>query len=106
MLLQFAKMDYNKLQDLYRREICECMRWWEEYVPKYPYVRNRLVEMYVFALVDYYEPYYSHARMITTKLFMILFVLDDTYDSYGTPMELECFTSQIQRLVSIHAMFT
>lgn len=66
-------------------------------VTKYPFVRDRVVEAYFWILGVYYEPRYSYARMLLNKLFNIISVIDDIYDSYGTIEELKPFAEAIQR---------
>lgn len=45
----------------------------------------------------YFEPEYSPARRILTKVIAMTSVMDDIYDVYGTPEELELFTAAIER---------
>ncbi|KAK6158778.1 hypothetical protein DH2020_006092 [Rehmannia glutinosa] len=67
-LLKLAKLDFNLLQMLHRKELCELSRWWKELdlVSKLSYARDRVVEY-------------------------------DTYDSYGIVDELAIFTDAIER---------
>ncbi len=67
---------------------------------KLPFVRNRIVESCIWALGVYFEPQYSKGRKIMAKLIIIMTIIDDIYDSYGTIDELELFTKAIQRLVN------
>lgn len=55
------------------------------------------MEFYFWSVAEYFEPFHSHARLILTKIFMMLTVLDDTYDAYGTLEELQLFTEAIER---------
>ncbi|XP_073146080.1 germacrene A synthase-like isoform X2 [Henckelia pumila] len=81
-LLKFAKLDYNALQMLHKKELCEL---------------SRLVECYFWAVGTYHLPKYSRGRVMLTKNLKMLSVLDDTFDVYGTKEELEAFTKAIQR---------
>ena len=47
----------------------------------------------------YFEPSYSRARIILSKVLAIVSLLDDTYDVYGTSEESELFTKCIERFV-------
>jgi len=78
-------------------------RWWKELdVPnKLPFARDRIAESCFWALGIYFGSQYSTARKIMTKLIVILTIIDDTYDAYGTIDELELFTKAIERFVSI-----
>lgn len=67
---------------------------------KLPFARDRIVESCFWALSVYFEPQYSTARKIITKLIAIATVIDDTYDAFGTIDELEIFTKAIERFVS------
>ena len=64
---------------------------------KLPYVRDRVIEGYLWVLSIYYEPQYSQTRIFLMKTCMWLVVLDDTFDNYGTYEELEIFTQAVER---------
>ncbi|PHT33625.1 hypothetical protein CQW23_25425 [Capsicum baccatum] len=99
LLLKFAKLDFNTLQKLHQRELSELTRWWKDldFANKYPYARDRLVECYFWILGVYFEPQYSRARKMMTKVLKITSIIDDTYDAYATFDELVPFTDAIQR---------
>ncbi|KAI3762391.1 hypothetical protein L1987_52821 [Smallanthus sonchifolius] len=97
-LLELAKLGFNLLQSLHRKELSQVSRWWKQLVPNnLPYVRDRSVESYFWALSMYFEPEYSRARIFLTKVFLMTTIIDDTYDDYGTYEELKIFTQAIQR---------
>lgn len=64
---------------------------------KTPFARDRLVEIYFFILAMYFEPQYSRARRILTKVHSIISTIDDMYDAYGTLEEHKLFAQVIQR---------
>ena len=55
------------------------------------------METYLWIVVACFEPQYSYARRIQTKLLVLITVIDDIYDAYGTLEELELFTEAIER---------
>lgn len=61
------------------------------------FCRDRLVENVLWNVGMVFEPQYGYCRNISTKIFLLLTVVDDTYDSYGTFDELEKFTNAFQR---------
>ncbi|XP_054778345.1 probable terpene synthase 2 [Prosopis cineraria] len=73
--------------------------WWKEseFTRKVPYVRDRLVESYLWALSLSNELQFSIARMLVGKLVATIALLDDTYDVYGKLEELEPFTEAVHR---------
>ncbi|KAG6655106.1 hypothetical protein CIPAW_05G192700 [Carya illinoinensis] len=97
----FAKLDFNILQRLHQKEVSELSRRWKEDlgVPeKISYVRDRVVELYfMWILGPYFEPQYSHGRMMLGKVASVVSIMDDTYDAYGTFEELKLFTDAIIR---------
>ncbi|XP_010258444.1 PREDICTED: (-)-germacrene D synthase-like [Nelumbo nucifera] len=99
VLLQFAKLDFNRLQPLHLKELSQISKWWKDldFALKIPYARNRVVECYFWIMGVYPEPQYSLGRMILTKVIAMTSVLDDTYDIYGTLEELQLFTDAIER---------
>ncbi|XP_042478645.1 (-)-germacrene D synthase-like isoform X2 [Macadamia integrifolia] len=98
-LLKLAKLDFNSLQSIHRRELSQLSRWWKEldFATKLPYDRDRLVEGYFWTVGVYFETHYSLARMILTKVIAMTSIIDDTYDVYGTLEELKLFTDAIER---------
>ncbi|WMV34394.1 hypothetical protein MTR67_027779 [Solanum verrucosum] len=99
LLLKFAKLDFNVLQKLHQRELNELTRWWKDldFANKTPYARDRLVECYFWILGVYFEPKYSHARKMMTKVLKMASIIDDTFDAYATYDELVPFNDIIQR---------
>lgn len=64
---------------------------------KCDFARDRVVELYTFALVVIPQPEYGLARNLFTKLMCILTIFDDLYDAYGTADELELLTKAVMR---------
>ncbi|XP_049408724.1 sesquiterpene synthase 12-like [Solanum stenotomum] len=99
LLLKFAKLDFNVLQKFHQRELSELTRWWKDlnFANKYPYARDRLVECYFWVLGVYFQPKYSRARKMLTKVLKMTSIIDDTFDAYATYDELVPFNDVIQR---------
>ncbi|KAL3322567.1 hypothetical protein AABB24_039925 [Solanum stoloniferum] len=99
VLLNFAKLDFNILQMLHKKELCDITRWWKELelVKVVPYARDRVVELYFWCLGIYFEPQYSVSRKTLTKVLSFCSIMDDTYDTYGTLDELTLLTNAIER---------
>ncbi|KAK1427999.1 hypothetical protein QVD17_16805 [Tagetes erecta] len=98
-LLRLAKLDFNRLQTLHKKELSQLSKWWKGFEPpkNLHYIRDRLTESYFWILGVYPEPQYSRSRIFLTKIIKMATILDDTYDNYGTYEELEIFTEAIQR---------
>ncbi|KAL5848158.1 hypothetical protein ACOSQ4_006171 [Xanthoceras sorbifolium] len=100
-LLNLSKLDFNLLQILHKKELCELSKWWKnlDFIGRLPFARDRLVEGYFWMVGLYYQPdwHYSISRKILAKGVVILTFIDDTYDAYGTPDELTLFTDAINR---------
>ncbi|KAI4366119.1 hypothetical protein MLD38_022038 [Melastoma candidum] len=73
-------------------------RWWKDgaFMGNLPFVRNRNVVSYLWVLGVYFEPECSAARFVTEVLIM-LSLIDDMFDAYGKPEELELFTKALDR---------
>nr|XP_034914395.1 (-)-germacrene D synthase-like [Populus alba] len=68
-----------------------------DFAKKLPFARDRVIECYFWILGVYFEPEYFLARRMLTKVIAMTSVIDDIYDVYGTPEELELFTDAIER---------
>nr|QEE82240.1 alpha-cis-bergamotene synthase [Prunus dulcis] len=98
-LLNFAKLDFNLLQQVHQRELSEISRWWKDldFVNKLPFARDRVVESYFWASGVHFEPQYYFARITLCKVIALITILNDIYDVYGTHEELELFTEAVER---------
>ncbi|KAL6311112.1 hypothetical protein AAG906_025864 [Vitis piasezkii] len=98
-LLKLAKLDFNLLQSLHRKELSEITRWWKglDFATKLPFARDRLVEIYFSALGVCFEPQYSLSLRFLTKVAIMITMVDDIYDAYGTIEELTLLTEAIER---------
>lgn len=77
-------------------------RWWIERVDcerNFPYARDRIAECYLWMLGVYFEPKFALARNILAKIIALASIMDDTYDAYGTPEELQLLTDAIDRSI-------
>ncbi|KAF8042057.1 hypothetical protein BT93_A0605 [Corymbia citriodora subsp. variegata] len=99
VLLSLAKLDFNLLQEQHQKELGNITRWWKDLdgERKFPFARDRLVEMYFWMSGVYFEPEYEATREILTKVMMIVSIFDDVYDIYATLEEVELFTKAIER---------
>nr|QLR06791.1 terpene synthase clade-III-ancestor [synthetic construct] len=97
-VLELAKLNSNLMQLHHQQELKIITRWWKdlEIESRLPFARDRVVECYFWMLGVYFEPSYSRARIILTKVIAIVTILDDIYDSYGTPEECELLTKCIE----------
>ncbi|KAI7727439.1 hypothetical protein M8C21_024342 [Ambrosia artemisiifolia] len=98
-LLTLAKLHFNYLQLLQKEELQTISKWLKDMELKVEtsYVRDRVPEVYLWTLALFLEPCYSQARIITAKVFLLLEVLDDTYDAYATIEEIRILTHAINR---------
>ncbi|KNA11925.1 hypothetical protein SOVF_130630 [Spinacia oleracea] len=98
-LLRLSKIDFNRVQLLYRQELSQILRWWHDldFKNRLPYARQRSVECHFWSIAMYYEPQYSFARLLLSKVLLVISILDDSYDAYGTFEELELLTQAFER---------
>ncbi|XP_010049989.2 (-)-germacrene D synthase-like [Eucalyptus grandis] len=98
VLLALAKLDFNLLQEQHQKELGNLTRWWKnlDIERKFPFARDRLVEMYLWMSIVYFESDYEAAREILTKVASMVSIIDDIYDVNGTLEELGLFTEAIE----------
>nr|WBU15654.1 geraniol synthase [Elsholtzia winitiana] len=99
IILELAKLDFNIIQATQEEELKEVSRWWKSacLAEKLPFVRDRLVESYFWA-VALFEPHkYGYHRKVAAKIITLATAIDDVYDIYGTLEELKLFTDTFQR---------
>ncbi|KAK3195387.1 hypothetical protein Dsin_026697 [Dipteronia sinensis] len=98
-LLKLAKIDFNLVQSLHKKEISQLCRWAKDldFTGKLPFARDRMVEGYFWILGMVPDLQYSLARIVIAKAIHILTIIDDTYDAYGTLAELALLAEAFER---------
>lgn len=62
-----------------------------------PFFRDRIVESYFVVLAMFSEPQFSRQRIMFTKFFTVLAILDDTFDRYVSLSEAESLANSFKR---------
>nr|XP_043618198.1 beta-caryophyllene synthase-like [Erigeron canadensis] len=98
-LLKLAKYGFNMIQSLHKKELSQLTMWWKglNVSKNLPYIKDRLVESYFWAVAVNCDPQFYRARIFFAKLTVLYTIIDDTYDAYGTYEELKIFTEAIER---------
>ncbi|KAJ9567134.1 hypothetical protein OSB04_003100 [Centaurea solstitialis] len=98
-LRRLANAHFKYLQLLQKKELSIVSKWWKDmdFRTITPYVRDRVPELYLWILALFFEPQYSQARIITTKIIILVLVLDDTCDAYATIEEIRLLIHAINR---------
>nr|QJX58304.1 monoterpene synthase 5 [Salvia officinalis] len=100
LIFELAKLDFNIIQATYQQELKDVSRWWTSscLAEKLPFVRDRVVECYFWGIAPF-EPHqqYGYQRKKIAIIAILITILDDVYDVYGTLDELQLFTDTIRR---------
>eukprot|EP00253_Pinus_taeda_P001331 PITA_01331 len=97
-ILELAILDFNILQSVHQKEIQLISRWWRDKdVAEVDFFRKRHVEYYFVDVIGIFEPQFSQSRIAFVKTTIIMNILDDLYDTYGTLDELRLFTDALKR---------
>ncbi|XP_062079567.1 myrcene synthase, chloroplastic-like [Humulus lupulus] len=98
-LLEFAKLDFNMVQSTHQEDLKHLSRWWKhtKLGEKLNFARDRLMECFLWKLGVTFEAEFSYYRRISARLYVLITVIDDIYDVYGTLEELELFSNAVER---------
>ncbi|KAE8661270.1 putative Terpene synthase 21 [Hibiscus syriacus] len=98
-LLKFAKLDFNRVQVLHKQEINQITRFWDKnnFSSELSYARERYVEAYTWINALFDETRYTKWRIIVSKILQPISLLDDTFDAYGTPQEIQRLIDTLKR---------
>ncbi|KAK6138318.1 hypothetical protein DH2020_027902 [Rehmannia glutinosa] len=98
-LLELAKLDFNIVQTMYQDELKELSRWHTKtrLAEKLSFARDRLVECFLWTVGFTFEPCFRYCRIMSVKFAVLITIIDDIYDVYGTLDELELFTEVVER---------
>uniref|UniRef100_A0A453T2K2 Uncharacterized protein n=1 Tax=Aegilops tauschii subsp. strangulata TaxID=200361 RepID=A0A453T2K2_AEGTS len=99
ILLELAKLDFNLHQHLHLKELKSMTKWWKELSEfiGLSYVRDRVVENYLWSFVVHYEEHFGLARVISAKINVLLTIMDDTHDDHATIEECQMLHEAAQR---------
>ncbi|XP_042490882.1 alpha-terpineol synthase, chloroplastic-like [Macadamia integrifolia] len=98
-LIELAKLNYNIVQAVHQKDLAELSRWWEHLGlgENLGFVRDDMVQRFLWALGMKPEPHLSNFRIELTKVLALITTIDDVYDVYGSLEELELFTDAVER---------
>ncbi|KAI4347939.1 hypothetical protein L6164_008711 [Bauhinia variegata] len=103
LLLELAKLDFNKVQAIYQDDLKLASRCWSNIGlgEKFSFARSRLVESFLWNVGVASEPHLRYFRRMSAALYQLITMVDDVYDVYGTIEELELFRNAMERLLSM-----
>ncbi|XVF88972.1 hypothetical protein PTKIN_Ptkin19aG0094300 [Pterospermum kingtungense] len=99
IILELAVLNYNTNQALYQEDLKHASKWWKDLGlgERLSFVRDRLMEHFLWGLALNCDPQSGKSRIILTKVASVVTSIDDVYDVYGTLDELELFTEAVER---------
>nr|QJX58294.1 (+)-sabinene synthase transcript variant 2 [Salvia officinalis] len=99
LIFKLAKLNFNIVQATYQEELKDISRWWNSscLAEKLPFVRDRIVECFFWAIAAFEPHQYSYQRKMAAVIITFITIIDDVYDVYGTIEELELLTDMIRR---------
>ena len=80
------------------------IRWWRStgLGEKLNFARDRLIECFLATVGLRFEPQFGYFRRMSTRVNVLITLIDDIYDVYGKLDELELFTDAVERLVTMY----
>ncbi|KAK4439290.1 Alpha-farnesene synthase [Sesamum alatum] len=98
-LQRLAGLSFNILQLQHQNELKQILRWWRNLGVSevLTFTRDRVVESFLWAVGVAYEPQYESLRKWLTKAILLVLIIDDVYDMYGSNHELQQFTTAVER---------
>ncbi|XP_044327229.1 tau-cadinol synthase-like [Triticum aestivum] len=99
VLLELAKLEFNHLRHVHLKELKAISEWWNDFsgYVELSFVRDRVVECYVWGYSLFYEEDWSLPRMFFAKLTAVHTFLDDICDDGSTLEEFRMLDAAIQR---------
>ncbi|GER49943.1 terpene synthase 3 [Striga asiatica] len=99
LLHNLAIMDFNMVQSIHQQELQQVSRWWREMglANKLSFARNRLMESFMWTIGMVPQPQFGKCRVGLTKVVQLITVLDDIYDVYASPQDLQLLTNAVHK---------
>ncbi|XP_050230448.1 alpha-farnesene synthase-like [Mercurialis annua] len=97
IILELARINFNLSQATLQKDLKDISRWWRNLglIENLKFSRDRLVESFLCTVGLVFEPKYSSFRRWLTKVIIMVLIIDDVYDIYGSLEELQHFTKAI-----------
>lgn len=64
---------------------------------KLSFARDRLVECFLWTVGFTFQPNFRYCRVMSVKFAVLITIIDDIYDVYGTLDEVQLFTDAVER---------
>ncbi|CAL1372583.1 unnamed protein product [Linum trigynum] len=98
-LIDLAKVNFNVVQSVLQRDLKKISRWWKDLglIERLDFTRDRVVESFLCSVGLAIGTEFSGFRIRLTKIILMILVLDDVYDVYGSIEELHHFTTAIDK---------
>ncbi|XP_023737000.1 (3S,6E)-nerolidol synthase 1 isoform X2 [Lactuca sativa] len=99
VLQELAELEFNLLQYVHQREINQILRWSKDLglAKELFLARDQPLKCYLWAMAALTNPNLSTHRIDLTKTILLIYIIDDIFDVYGTINELTVFTEAINR---------
>lgn len=97
VLQQLAKVEFNKVQSIHKREIVQISKWWEDIglAKELAFARDQPLKWYLWSMACLTDPSLSQHRVELTKPISFIYIIDDIFDVYGSLDELILFTEAV-----------
>nr|AOG18229.1 copalyl pyrophosphate synthase-like protein [Taiwania cryptomerioides] len=97
--LELAKLDFNSVQCIQRKEIQELQRWWKASgLAKLDFYPHRLVEIYFAVAASMFEPEFALCRAVYTKVSIFVVILKYFLEAYATSgQDVTLFSEAVTR---------
>ncbi|WOL20371.1 Bifunctional levopimaradiene synthase, chloroplastic [Canna indica] len=93
--LELAKLDYNRLQNMYKKELNCILQWWSNCGVGEPSISPEEIHFSIAATL--YEPQFVRSRMAYTKCNSIENVLKDLFENHGSVNDLELMCEAVDQ---------
>ncbi|KAH9330490.1 hypothetical protein KI387_002598, partial [Taxus chinensis] len=95
-ILELGKLEFNILQSVYQIEMKALSRWWiDSGVPNLIKIRERTIELFLWAISAADELEFSKSRIVIAKITTLITIFDDLFDDYASLEELKIITKAV-----------
>nr|GEW05521.1 (E)-beta-ocimene synthase, chloroplastic-like [Tanacetum cinerariifolium] len=98
LMLELAALDFNMVQSELKTDLQELSKWWKNIglASKLSFIMDRLMKCFFWTVGVVFEPQYYSCRGGISKVRVLITVIDDIYDVYGSLDELKIFTDVVK----------